>query len=178
MIFEELSVSGAYCITAERHIDKRGYFGRLWSDDEFDSHGLNSKIVQCSLSFNTKKGTLRGMHYQVSPFAECKTIRCTRGRVFDVIIDLRTDSPSYMSHSSLVLSAENNVMMYIPEGCAHGFLTLEDESEVFYQMSQAYHPKAARGVRWDDAAFNIHWPDEVTVINDPDSSYPNYNTGI
>ena len=132
--------------------------------------------MQCSISFNSRKGTLRGIHYQVPPHAEAKVVRCTRGAIYDVVVDLRPDSPTYRKWSAVVLTAEKRNMVYVPEGCAHGFLTLKDESEVFYQMSEFYNPESARGVRWDDPAFNIMWPEKVAVISERDRTYPDFES--
>jgi dTDP-4-dehydrorhamnose 3,5-epimerase len=174
MIFTETKLKGAHIIDIERIEDPRGFFARSWCQREFDMHGLNRKIVQCNISFNAKKGTLRGMHYQVDPFREAKVIRCTMGSVYDVIVDLRLDSPSFRQYFGIVLTPENRKMLYVPEGFAHGFLTLEDNTEVFYQMSEFHAPEFARGFRWNDPAFNIEWPYDVYVISDRDRNYPNY----
>ena len=136
--------------------------------------GSTRILVQCSLSFNTRKGTLRGIHYQVAPYAETKLVRCTRGAIYDVVVDLRPQSPTFRDWVALVLTAENRNMVYVPEGCAHGFLTLEDETEVFYQMSEFYNAESARGVRWDDPAFRIAWPEKVEVISERDRTYPDF----
>jgi len=130
--------------------------------------------VQCSLSFNRRKGTLRGIHYQAAPFEECKVVRCTQGAIYDVIVDLRPDSPTFRQSIGITLSAANREMIYIPEGCGHGFMTLEDDTEVFYQMSEFYKPEAARGVRWDDPAFQVAWPAEPVVISERDRTYPDF----
>ena len=153
--------------------DERGFFARSWCQKEFEDRGLNSKLVQCSVSFNARKGTLRGIHYQGEPFPEVKVVRCTRGAIYDVVVDLRPQSPTFKQWIGVVLDAENRRMLYIPGGCAHGFLTLEDNTEVFYQMSEFYHPELARGVRWNDPAFQIAWPAEVKVISERDNTYPN-----
>jgi len=175
MIFRETALKGAYLIEPERAEDERGYFARTWCAQEFAEHGLNSSLAQCGTSFNKCRGTLRGMHYQVAPYAEVKLIRCTRGSVWDAIIDLRKDSVTYMQYVSLELSAVNGHMLYVPEGFAHGFQTLEDNSELFYQLSAFYHPEAARGVRWDDPAFTIAWPPvEQRILSGRDHSWPDY----
>lgn len=158
----------------EPHRDDRGFFARTWCEKELVAYGLNPRLVQCSISFNTHKGTLRGMHYQVPPFAEVKVVRCTRGTVYDVVVDLRPNSPTYRDWTALVLNSTNRRMMYIPEGCAHGFLTLEDQTEVFYQMSEFYDPESARGIRWNDPVFGINWPEKVEVISQRDNAYPNF----
>jgi dTDP-4-dehydrorhamnose 3,5-epimerase len=174
MKFLEAKISGVFEICPELVHDERGFFARSWCRDEFASHGLNSRMVQCNISGSLRKGTLRGMHFQVPPFAETKLVRCTRGSIFDVALDLRPDSKTYKQWTAVVLTASNHSMLCIPEGCAHGFLTLEDDSEVFYQMSESYHPEAARGVRWNDPAFDIGWPGKVEVISERDASYPDF----
>jgi len=175
MIFLETPIPGVFEIHLEPLQDERGFFARTWCREEFERHGLNSGLVQCSISLNKRKGTLRGLHYQAPPFQECKLVRCTRGAIFDVVLDLRTQSPAYKLWISVALTAENHRMVYVPEGCAHGFLTMEDESEVFYQMSQVYDADSARGVRWDDPAFRIEWPGKVEVISGRDRSYRDFH---
>lgn len=174
MHFQETPLAGAYVITPERHADERGFFARTWCRDEWAAHGLNPTLAQCNISFNTRAGTLRGMHYQAAPHEEVKLVRCTRGAVYDVIIDLRPTSSTFKQHFGLTLNAENRTMLYIPEGFAHGFLTLADETEVFYQMSAMFEPTAARGVRWNDPAFGIAWPAPVAVIKPRDAGYADY----
>jgi dTDP-4-dehydrorhamnose 3,5-epimerase len=174
MTFLETRISGVFEIRPELIEDERGFFARSWCRQEFSSRGLNSRLVQCNISGSLRKGTLRGMHYQVTPFAETKLVRCTRGSIFDVALDLRTDSPTYKQWTAAVLTAENHHMLCIPEGCAHGFLTLEKDCEVFYQMSEFYHAGAARGVRWNDPAFGIEWPGPAEVISARDASYPDF----
>lgn len=171
MIFTETRLKGAYLIDIDRHEDERGFFARTWCMDEFKQQGLCSRLVQCNVSFNKKRGTLRGMHYQVEPFAEAKLVRCTRGAIYDVIIDLRSDSETFKEWFAVEINAENRRALYIPEGFAHGFQTLEDDSEVFYQMSEFYHPECARGVRWDDPAFEVVWPIDEQIIREKDRSY-------
>jgi dTDP-4-dehydrorhamnose 3,5-epimerase len=179
VIFHETLLKGAYLIQSEPHSDERGFFARAWCLQEFGGKGLETRLVQCNISFNLRKGTLRGMHFQTPPHEEDKLVRCTRGAVHDVIIDLRRGSETFGKHYGTTLTAENRCMLYIPKGFAHGFLTLEDDTEVFYQMSEYYAPKCARGVRWDDPAFGIAWPGEVRVIAEKDRSYPDFNlTGI
>jgi dTDP-4-dehydrorhamnose 3,5-epimerase len=172
MLFSETGVAGAFLIEPERRSDERGFFARTWCQREFEAHGLNPALVQGSVSFNRHAGTLRGMHYQVAPHQEAKLVRCTMGAIYDVAIDLRPGSPTFGAHALAVLSATNRRQLYIPEGAAHGFLTLEDDTEVAYQMSAFYEPAAARGVRFDDPAFGIPWPREVRVIAERDRSYP------
>ena len=174
MRFLETRLSGVFEIRPELIQDERGFFARSWCQQEFSTHGLNSRLVQCNISGSLRKGTLRGMHYQVAPFAESKLVRCTRGSIFDVAVDLRPDSPTYKQWTAAILSAKNHHMLCIPEGCAHGFLTLEDDCEVFYQMSEFYHPETARGVRWNDSAFGIEWPGTAEVISARDASYPDF----
>jgi len=174
VIFRETSLPGAFVIEPERFEDERGFFARTWDVDEFARRGLNSRLAQCSISFNRRAGTLRGMHYQAAPHAETKLVRCTMGAIFDVIVDVRDGSPTRGNWVGETLSAENRRMLYIPEGFAHGFQTLTDDAEVFYQISAFYHPDAARGVRWDDSAFGIAWPDtggEERIIAAKDRAY-------
>lgn len=175
MVFKEMKLRGAYVIELEPLEDERGFFARTWCRREFEERGLNPGIVQCSISFNREGGTLRGMHYQVTPYEEAKLVRCTRGAIYDVIIDLRPDSPTFKEHVGVDLTAQNGKLLYVPEGSAHGFQTLEDETEVFYQISQFYMPDYARGVRWDDPAFGIPWPLEVRVISERDRSFPDFD---
>lgn len=174
MLFTETRLKGAFVVEPEKHEDDRGFFARSWCHDEFEAHGLNPAIAQCNISFNLQKGTLRGMHYAAPPFEEAKLVRCTAGAVYDVIIDLRRDSATYRQHVGEVLSARNYRMMYVPEGFAHGFQTLEDNTEVYYQMSQFYSPGHARGVRYNDAAFGIEWPIGNPVMLDRDRTYPDF----
>jgi dTDP-4-dehydrorhamnose 3,5-epimerase len=175
MIFKETELAGAFVIEPKAIPDDRGFFARTWCKREFEAQELNPNFVQCNISFNMKKGTLRGMHYQIAPCEETKLVRCTMGKIYDVIIDLRPDSPSFKKWFSSVLSAENRKMLYVPEGFAHGFLTLQDSTEVFYQMSEFYKPEYALGVRWNDPAFNIAWPAEISVISEKDKHYSNYS---
>lgn len=175
MIFTETRLAGAFVIDPERADDERGFFARTWCAREFEAHGLNARLVQCNVSFNRRRGTLRGLHFQVKPHEEAKLVRCTRGRVFDVIVDLREGSPTHGEHVAVILSATNLRMLYIPEGFAHGFQTLEDDTELFYQMSQAYHPESARGLRWDDPALAISWPPcGERIISDRDRQHPGF----
>ena len=169
MIFTETKLKGAFIINIEPREDERGFFARSWDEDELKKHGLNARLAQCNISFNKKRGTLRGMHYQVAPFAEAKLVRCTMGAIYDVIIDLRPDSPTFRQWISVELSAENHCALYVPENFAHGFQTLADNTEVFYQMTEFYHRECARGVRWNDVAFEIVWPILDAVISENDS---------
>jgi dTDP-4-dehydrorhamnose 3,5-epimerase len=174
VLFRETKLPGAFVIDLQKHEDERGFFARCWCRKEFEAHGLNPRTVQCNVSFNKVKGTLRGMHYQVPPCAEAKLVRCTRGAIYDVIIDLRCESATYKQHVSEVLSSNNHKALFIPEGFAHGFQTLEGNSEVFYQMSELYSPEHQRGLRYNDPAFGITWPIDPTVISDRDRNYEDF----
>ena len=174
MIFRETILKGAYIIEPERREDSRGFFARVWCRKEFLAEDLNGQLVQSNISYNKEKGTLRGMHYQVEPFAEVKLVRCTMGAIYDVIIDLRPQSPTYLQWVAVELTAENRKMLYVPENFAHGYQTLVDNTEVFYQVSQFYVPDSEGGVRYNDPAFGIKWPMEVQVISDKDRSWPDY----
>lgn len=174
MIFKPTPLERAYLVELEKREDERGFFARTWCRKEFEAHGLTARLVQANLSFNKKRGTLRGMHYQVAPYPEAKLIRCTRGAIYDVIIDLRPDSPTHGQWFGVELTAENRLMLYVPEHFAHGFQTLTHDSEVFYQVSEFYAPAAERGVRYDDPAFGIIWPLPVAVISEKDRSWPEY----
>jgi dTDP-4-dehydrorhamnose 3,5-epimerase len=174
VIFTETKLHGAFILELEKREDDRGFFARSWCQREFQAHNLNPRLVQCNISFNRMKGTLRGMHYQAAPLAEAKLVRCTAGALYDVIIDLRPDSRTYKQHVGEVLSAANYKMMYVPEGFAHGFQTLEDNTEIFYQMSEFYSPEQARGVRYNDPAFGIKWMIGNPVIVDRDRNYPDF----
>ena len=174
MIFAETKLKGAYVIEPERLEDERGFFARTFGHEEFAAHGLRNRFVQCSISFNQKKGTLRGMHYQVAPYEEAKLVRCTMGAIYDVIIDLRSGSPTFKQWVAVELTAQNRNMLYVPEGLAHGFQSLEDDTEVFYQISEFYHPESARGIRWDDPALAIEWPAErerIVSLEDQSHSF-------
>lgn len=172
MIFTETPLPGAYLVTPERLEDERGFFARTFCAETFRARGLVSTFVQCSISFNRRRGTLRGMHYQAAPHAETKLVRCTMGAIHDVILDLRPDSPTCRQWFAAELTAENRAMLYIPEGLAHGFQTLADNTEVCYQISAAHRPGSARGVRWDDPAFAIRWPLPDPVLSASDASRP------
>jgi dTDP-4-dehydrorhamnose 3,5-epimerase len=174
MRFQPTNLADAYLIDLEKMEDERGFFARAWCVQEFAAHGLDTNLVQCNLSFNKQRGTLRGMHYQMAPFAETKVVRCIRGALYDVIIDLRPTSPTYLQWLGVTLSAENRAMLYVPQGFAHGFQTLVDDTEVFYQMSTFYAPDSARGLRWNDPHFKIEWPLPTTVMSAKDLSYPDY----
>lgn len=171
MIITETSLPGTYIIELDPICDERGYFARTWCAKEFAEHGLNSKLVQCNISYNKNRGTLRGMHYQIAPYEEVKLVSCIAGIIYDVILDLRQDSPMFRRWQAFELSASNHRMLYIPKGFAHGFQTLQDNSTVFYQMSEFYHPECARGVRWDDSAFSIEWPIDEIIMSEKDKRY-------
>ena len=168
MIFTETKIKGVYIIGPELLTDERGFFARSFCKEEFQKHGLDTDIVQCNISYNKKKGTLRGMHYQVPPFEEAKIVSCTKGSIYDVVVDLRRESLTYCQWVSTELSEKNFKMMYIPKGCAHGFQTLEDEAIVYYQMTEFFHPECARAVRWDDPAIGIIWPVPARIISEKD----------
>lgn len=174
MIFTPTDLPGAYVIEPDRRADLRGHFARTYCEKEYADHGLETHISQSSVSFNLRKGTLRGMHYQAAPFEEVKVVRCNRGSIYDVIIDLRPDSPAYKKWFAVQLDEENGKILYIPKGFAHGFQTLADNTEVFYQMSQVFSAKHARGVRWNDAAFSIAWPEAERITLDRDRNYPDF----
>jgi dTDP-4-dehydrorhamnose 3,5-epimerase len=174
MIFTGTPIAGAYLIEVERIEDDRGFFARTWCEREFRQQDLNPRLVQCSISFNIRKGTLRGLHYQVAPHAEAKLVRCAAGAVYDVIVDLRPDSRTFCRWYGVELTAENRRALFIPEGLAHGFLTLVDNTEVFYQMSEFYSPDCARGARWNDPAFDIRWPAPVVMMSPRDAAYPDF----
>jgi dTDP-4-dehydrorhamnose 3,5-epimerase len=174
MIFTETKLKGAFEIEIKRISDDRGFFGRSWCARELEEHGLKTNHCQSNTSLSLKKGTLRGMHYQVHPYQETKLIRCTRGRILDVIIDLRPVSPTYRQWVAVELSQDNYKMLYVPEDFAHGFLTLEDNCEVTYVVTQFYTPGAEAGIRWNDPAFGIEWPFEPSVISEKDRNHPDY----
>lgn len=171
MKFIPLPQAGAFLIELEPTLDERGFFARTFCVDEFLEHGLNPRVVQCNVSWNRRKGTLRGMHYQVAPHPEAKLVRCTRGAIWDVIVDLRTESSTYLTWHAVELTAENRLALYVPEHFAHGFQTLVDDSEVLYQMSEFYYPELARGLLWNDPKLNIGWPIRDAVISERDRSY-------
>lgn len=175
MIFTETKLRGVFIVDLQLLEDERGFFARSWCQQEFASHGLNPSLVQCNISYNKSKGTLRGMHFQVAPHEEAKLVRCTRGAIYDVIIDLRPHSSTFTRWVAVELMADNHRMVYVPEGFAHGFQTLEDDTDVFYQMSEYYHGAASRGVRWDDPVFGIEWPSSGRrIVSDKDRSYPDF----
>jgi dTDP-4-dehydrorhamnose 3,5-epimerase len=175
VIFQETSLKGVYIVDVDRRADARGFFARTWCQKEAKELGLNPEVAQCNVSFNARRGTLRGLHYQVAPHQEAKLVRCTMGAIFDVAVDLRRDSPTYRQYFGQVLTADSRRSLYIPEDFAHGFLTLEDATEVAYQMSRMYAPEASRGIRWDDPAFAIEWPSRPEVMSDRDRHYPDWS---
>lgn len=172
MRFTETAVAGAFLIEPELMADERGFFTRTFCQREFARRGLNPSLAQCSVSFNPRAGTLRGLHFQAPPHEEAKLVRCTMGAIHSVALDLRPSSPTFGAHAVAVLSAVSRHLLYVPEGAAYGFLTLEDDTEIAYQMSAFYAPRAARGIRFDDPAFGIRWPGEVRVISARDRAYP------
>lgn len=176
MIFSETRLKGAFVIDPERLEDERGFFARSWCEREFKDHGIETKFVQCNISFNKKIGTLRGMHYQAAPYEEAKLIRCTMGAIYDVIVDLRPNSLTYREWVYTELTSDNRRMIYVPKGFAHGFLTLTDNSEIFYMMSESYVHGFGRGIKWNDPVLGITWPAEVRVISSQDQSYPDFST--
>lgn len=177
MRFTELALQGAFIVAPERREDSRGYFARTFCRDEFAAHGLTTDFVQCNTSFNARRGTLRGMHFQRAPHEEIKLVRCTKGAVLDVLLDLRPDAPTFCRWQAVELNEENGIAIYIPAGFAHGFQTLIDNSEVFYQMAERYHPEAAAGARWNDPAFAIDWPIVPPTISERDAAYADFRAG-
>ena len=175
MIFTETKLKGAFIIDVKRLEDERGFFGRSYCQREFDAHGLNTNVVQANVSYNKKKGTLRGMHTQLRPFSESKLVRCTRGAIYDVIVDVRVESETFTQWIGVELTADSYRMLYVPEGFAHGFITLEDNTDVTYQVTQFYTPEAERGFRWDDPAFNIQWPITPELISAKDMAHPAFD---
>lgn len=174
MLFRATKIPGVFLIDLERRVDDRGYFARVFCQREFEAMGLNPCIAQMNWSANARKGTLRGVHYQVAPNREAKVVCCTRGALYDVVLDLRVDSPSYRSWVGVELTAENRRMLYIPEGCGHGFQTMADNTEVLYLMSEFYSPDHARGILYNDPAFCIDWPLPVSCISDADRAWPTF----
>jgi dTDP-4-dehydrorhamnose 3,5-epimerase len=176
MNFVSIPLEKAYVIELEPIVDERGFFARTWCPQEFTLHGLNPKLAECSISSNARRGTLRGMHYQDEPYPEAKLVRCCSGAIYDVVLDLRAASPSYCKWFAVELTAANRKMLYVPEGFAHGFQTLADDTEVFYQISESYRPECARGVRWDDPQFGIEWPILDPTMSQRDLTFPDHNT--
>jgi len=175
MKFKRTAVEGAFVIHVNRITDERGYFGRLWCSNALRELGLETTIEQTNVGFSPKAGTLRGLHYQQPPHEEVKVMRCTRGAVFAVVLDIRVDSPTFRSWHGVELNPDNGLKLYFPEGCAAGYLTLEDDSEIYYSTSSFYAPEAATGVRFDDPYFAIEWPSDVRVISDNDKSWPDFS---
>ncbi len=178
MIFTKTSLKDAFIVELEKKEDHRGFFARSWDIKEFDSHGLNSNLVQCNISFSKKRGTLRGMHYQKNPFEESKLIRCTKGKIFDVIIDLRPSSETFKKWLGVELTEENYKMLFVPEGFAHGYQSLVDNSEIVYQVSEFYTPNSESGIHWNDPSFKIGWPIEEKVITEKDDSWKPFDVGV
>ncbi|MBW8331895.1 MAG: dTDP-4-dehydrorhamnose 3,5-epimerase [Prolixibacteraceae bacterium] len=174
MIFTETKLKGSFIIEIEKHEDERGFFGRSWCVNEMKDHGINMNILQANISLNKRKGTLRGMHYQLAPHQEAKLVRCSRGSIFDVIIDLRKDSQTFKNWIGVELTQENYKMLYIPEDFAHGFITLDNDSEISYLMSEIYVPDAGATIRWNDPLFNIKWPLEPKILSEKDKSQPDF----
>lgn len=175
MIFTQTRVKGAYIVDVERRVDRRGFFARAWCQNEFAAQGLASRLAQINISHNARRGTLRGVHFQEDPHQEVKIVSCTQGVIYDVVLDLRQDSPSYLAWDAIELSDTNQRMLYVPKGCAHGFQTLADDTQVLYLMSEFYVPGYARGVRYDDGAIAIAWPLPVTCISEADLMWPDYS---
>jgi dTDP-4-dehydrorhamnose 3,5-epimerase len=171
MKFHETELEGVFVLELELLEDERGFFARSWSPEEFAAHGLNPHIAQCNVSFNLRKGTVRGMHFQVAPHAEAKLVRCTRGAIFDVAVDLRPGSPTRYRWTAVELNADNRRLLYVPEGFAHGYQTLEAATEIFYQVSETYYQESARGLRWDDPRLGIGWPLPVSLISERDRAF-------
>lgn len=176
MRFIPTHIAGTYLVEPELISDERGFFARTWCQNEFADKGLNPNLVQCNISYNKVRGTLRGMHYQKAPHAEAKLVRCTQGGIYDVIVDLRSGSTTFTQWFGAELTAENKKALYVPEGFAHGFITLKDDTEVLYQMSEFFHAECATGVRWNDPALSIQWPVEVKVISERDQNYPDFKS--
>ena len=173
MIFTELAVAGAYLIELSRLEDERGFYARTWCRDEFEKRGLVSDFAQRNMSFSNQRGTLRGLHWQTDPFAETKLVTCTKGSLYDVMVDMRPESTTYLQWCGVELSAENRNLVYVPKNLAHGFLTLEDNTEILYSSSESYHPECEQGMRYDDPSIGITWPDEICVVSDKDQAWPN-----
>ncbi|HYB95170.1 MAG TPA: dTDP-4-dehydrorhamnose 3,5-epimerase [Vicinamibacterales bacterium] len=172
MVFRESSIGGAWIIDIHPIHDQRGFFAMTWLPDELTKRGMNAALAQCNLAFNFKRGTLRGMHFQRAPHAQAKIIRATRGALLDVIVDLREESPTFKKWDAVELTADNHRMLYMPEGIAHGYITLSDETEAYYHASSPWVPAAESGVRWNDPAFDIAWPIEPVIVSDKDRSWP------
>ena len=175
MIFSETTLKGAFVIDLEPFTDERGFFALSWSASEFSQRGLTGELQECNISFNRRQGTLRGLHYQSEPHAQAKLVRCTAGAIYDVIVDLRSGSPTFKQWIAVELNAQNRVALYVPKGFAHGFQTLTDNAEIFYQMSDVYAPDLAAGVRWNDPAFAIEWPAPPEAMTDRDRTYSDFH---
>jgi dTDP-4-dehydrorhamnose 3,5-epimerase len=175
VLFHETKLAGAYVIEIERRADERGFFARTFCEREFAAHRLPTRFPQSNLSYNRQAGTLRGMHYQANPYRESKLIRCATGSIYDVIVDLRPSSPTRLEWVGVELTAESGRALFVPEGFAHGFITLSDDTNVTYQMGEFYQPDAARGIRWNDPCLSIRWPREPAVIAERDASYPDFD---
>ena len=178
MIFKPTHLEGAFLIELQKMEDERGFFARTYCQREFHDHGIPFNLAQCSLSYNRKKGTLRGMHFQASPYQEAKLVSCVQGSIYDVIVDIRPASPTYREYLAVELAADKHNELYVPQGFAHGFLTLQPDTYVFYQMSEFFEPGHARGFRWNDPAFAIDWPAKVELISERDASFPDYSEAL
>lgn len=179
MIFRKGKITGSYIIDIEKYSDERGFFARGYCDKEFEAQGISFDMVQANIGFSMHKHTIRGLHYQTAPHAEAKLVRCTKGALFDVIVDLRKDSPTYREWTGIELTPENRTMFYVPEGCAHGYQTLKDETEIFYMVSAFYAPEYEHGLRWNDPVFNIQWKEnEDIIISNKDQNWPNFSDSI
>ena len=176
MIFEKIKIAGAWMVGLNRLGDDRGFFARAWCREEFAAKGITAELSQANLSFTQHAGTVRGMHFQNEPNAEMKAVRCVRGAIFDVVLDLRQESPTFRQWTGVELNAENRQMLVVPEGCAHGFQTLLDDTEVYYLVSASYSEESEEGIRWDDPAFNVQWPLPVSRISAKDKEYPNFKS--
>ena len=174
MEFIETHLKGCFLVRPKRIEDQRGFFARAWCQDEFSKHGLNPNATQLNVAFSLRRGTVRGIHYQVKPYEEAKFVRCTRGAIYDVVVDLRDDSPTRGQFYGAELTADAGTMLYVPEGCAHGYQTLVDNTEMYYMTSVRYAPEAAKGVRFDDPVFGIKWPEPVSIISEQDRNWPSY----
>jgi dTDP-4-dehydrorhamnose 3,5-epimerase len=175
MTFKDTAIEGVVVIEPQKLVDERGFFARSWCREAFAERGLNPDVAQANIGFSPRRGTLRGLHYQAAPHAEAKLVRCTRGAIYDVAVDLRPDSPTFLGWIGLRLSADSHRMLYVPEGCAHGYLTLTDDAEISYQASRPYVREAARGRRYDDPALDIEWPIEIEIVSEQDRSWPLVN---
>lgn len=178
MRFIETSLQGAFVVELEERADARGFFARTFCAREFEEHGLKPAVAQCNMAYNYKKGTMRGLHYQTAPATEAKLVRCTHGAVYDVIVDLRPNSPTYLRYIGVELSGSNRLALYVPELFAHGYLTLTDDAEMFYQVSEFYTPGTEQGLRYDDPALNIKWPVPVEIISDKDAAWTLLGEGV